>query len=232
MTRDKPMLKHACLKQSLQRIGCLAVVFIFSTCSFAAENSEEAQQQLEAVSAAIGDIETWLGEAAERYSAEQESLRDTELALAEVNQSISTLTADVEIQRSELIELQARQSALNDLLAEQSDTLSEIIRATYISGDDGFLKTLLNQEDASEADRMLHYARVLSDYQQAQIAAYQANLNELDEVTVDLTNSLEALNSQQRALESEQQELKRKIKQKGWRVPGVCTLMTSNAGCR
>jgi len=71
-----------------------------------------------------------------------------------------------------LQELQLQQQTLNREQQEQAELLSQIIRASYMTDESQFLKTLLNQEDPSSAGRMMQYTRIFSSYQREQLQNY------------------------------------------------------------
>lgn len=180
----------------------LLSAFLTST-GFAAEEIELTQQELDSVNSAISDIQSWLVDASSRQTAAETQLREAELEVTRVSHSIAQIESVVATKQSELVALQEQQTQVNNRLETDRDLLRQAIRIAYLTNDQSFLKTLLNQEDIGESSRMLHYSRVFSDTQLARINSYRNALVELEQVNQSLTVTLNELNEQQLALQNE-----------------------------
>lgn len=170
---------------------------------YAAENSERTRQELAAVSNAIGEIQTWLIEAQATQSQEAANL-----ALAE--QKISSISNSVEANRRELSETESEMNALSNQLsrleAEKkalNNLLAQAIRTAYMTGNQSALKLLLNQEDFSQSARLLHYHRVFTESQLANIASFEKTLDELAVVNEKLESVALQLGNQRIELNEE-----------------------------
>ncbi len=104
-------------------------------------------------------------------------------------------------------ELQLQQQTLNREQQEQAELLSQIIRASYMTDESQFLKTLLNQEDPSSAGRMMQYTRIFSSYQREQLQNYQSTLASLDTLSAEVTEELGSLSENQTLLLAERARL-------------------------
>ena len=157
----------------------LSLFFILvGNISLAAEQSgtsqqQEAQQNLQAVSSAIDEIQSWLENANRRQSEEEQNLREAELEFSSLNQSLTATENSITESESEIATLNAEQMRFESEKSEQEENLRSLIRRAYLSGEQGFLKLLLNQEDLSKSARMLHYYRVFSESQVKQIEEFE-----------------------------------------------------------
>ena len=170
---------------------------------FSAENSEQAQQELEATAVAIHAIESWLTEANSRQSDEEQNLMQAELELAAASQSILALQSQIDETEADLAELQIRQESLAQAKAAQNQILGQTLRAAYMSGNQNLLKMLLNQEDISRSSRMLHYYRVFSEAQLASIESYRQVIAQSNEVNQSLETRLVDLSQQRNRFSSQ-----------------------------
>jgi len=115
------------------------------------------EAQLAQLNAAIADIETWLNSAANNRSALETQLREN-------TQEIDRLSAQVTQNRAAITGLQAQLSTLSQHSAAleldksaQEALIEQAVRAAYVSGQEPYLKLLLNQQDPARSARMLNY---------------------------------------------------------------------------
>jgi murein hydrolase activator len=191
----------------LARFFLLSVFISIASLVLAAENAEQAQEDLDAINSAISDISNWLQEASSRQSSAEQQLEAAALEVTQVTQAMTSLENTIAEKQNELIDLQTRQSSITEEISEQQTLLQQAIRVAYITNDQSFLKMLLNQEDFSESSRMLYYSRVFSEAQTAKIENYQASLIELAEVNDNLSMTLAGLNEEQTQLQLQSAEL-------------------------
>jgi murein hydrolase activator len=180
----------------------LSLFFILvGNISLAAEQSgtsqqQEAQQNLQAVSSAIDEIQSWLENANRRQSEEEQNLREAELEFSSLNQSLTATENSITESESEIATLNAEQMRFESEKSEQEENLRSLIRRAYLSGEQGFLKLLLNQEDLSKSARMLHYYRVFSESQVKQIEEFERLIEELADTNRQLEIEVASLSDQ------------------------------------
>lgn len=173
----------------------------FSTRSFAAENRDQAQQELEAVDTAIEEIQSWLLDAHEKQSREEKNLQEAEKEIAAVSHSVSTIQENLSQTESQLDLLRNRSAQLESDKTGQGEILAQAIRTAYMAGEQSPIKLLLSQEDISEGARMLYYYRLFSESQVEKIEAFQNTLDEIAEVDRDLEGKADELSTQQNQLQ-------------------------------
>ncbi len=193
------------------KLAALMLLAFLASSLAAQDEASRARGELQAVSSAIAEIESWLDDANQQQSAAQQRLREAELAISELQQAIENVETDIASSEAELAELRSEQGRLEQQRQSQEDLLGEILRAAYISGEHNQLKLLLSGQGPSESARMLHYSAVLSEYQLARIAEFRQTLTSLETVAQQLDESVQNLQSQrqQLALQSEQLNLAR-----------------------
>lgn len=177
------------------------------TATLLAQDREQTREELEAVTAAITEVEQWLDEANRRHSTEQERLREAELEISALQQSINALQADIESSNEELRSLRSRRQSLRQEKTAEETILADALVAAWKTGEHSTLKLLLNGGSPSESARLLHYAGVLTRYQLSRIESYQNTIAELSDVEVQLNTELEHLEQQQSQLQQQSQQL-------------------------
>lgn len=173
----------------------------------AAESRPQPQAELEAVTAAIADIESWLETANSNYSREEQNLRDAETRLSDATQEVAALERALTTAQTDIEALEVRRRTLEDARSIQSAQLGDILRAAYMAGDQNLLKLLLNEEDPNRSGRLLHYYRRYSESQLDALRAFQTTLDELDGIGRDLEQKSLELTQQQQRLQTQQADL-------------------------
>lgn len=213
-------------------IVCIGIMSLtHPAITMAAESPEQnkTQVQLEAVAAAISDIESWLNSANEQHSEELERLREAEVAHSAAITASTAVAERVAALRVESASLQREQESLLNLKAEQEEILAVLLRAAYMSGDSLALKLLLNGEDLSEGSRMLSYARYLSEYQLDKIENYQLTLDQLTIVEANRESTLNELESRLQELQQEQSALEQLQAERSQAVNALARSITSRS---
>ena len=173
----------------------------------AADNSEEAQQELAAVFNAIGEIQSWLSEANSTQSIEIQNLQQADLQISKLSQSVTETQTALAETESEISSLSREADKLSSEKTAQSKILEQAIRTAYIAGNHGAIELLLNQEDISKSARMLHYHRIFTQAQLDSIASFQETLDEVQTVNQQLESNVTDLETEQLTLSNSLQSL-------------------------
>lgn len=149
-----------------------------------AQHSSFAQQappeeQLAQLNVAIADIETWLNSAANNRSALEKQLRESTQKIDGIRTQITDNQTAIALLQTQLKELNLRSVALSADKAAQEELIKQAVRASYISGQEPYLKLLLNQQDPARSARMLHYFESFNRERLARVERFRETLNEL-----------------------------------------------------
>lgn len=170
-----------------------------------------AEQQLQAVSEAISQIQRWLQTTRAQRSVEEQALLESSQQLNMLRQQMLSNQRQLSVLESELTRLTAEQDVMLADSEQQRSQIASTLVASYLSGSDSQLKLLLNQQDPAIARRMLVYFEAFNQQRIAHIIRWRDTLAELaanretllttaDQLS-DLNNSLQR---QQITLESQQ----------------------------
>ena len=186
----------------LLSLGLWACAGVFA----AAQEREQAERDLAAVSAAIADIQAWLQQATTRETEQESALRETQLALSDAQQALAEQTQALAAARAEQQSLQQQSRELLASKREQEQVLAALLRRTYINRKDNALKSLLNAESLSEGARQLQYTRYLSEFQLDRIENFNATLSEVAALDAEVAQNLGLMaRQQQRAIRLEKE---------------------------
>lgn len=193
----------------MKRPLTLALVFCVLCSANLLHSAQEPppEEQLEQLNAAIASIETWLNSASNNRSSLERELRAN-------TQAIETIAGTIDDNRSAIDALESQQRVLNsrrdELEAEkqaQYTVIAQALRASYVSGQESYLKLLLNQEDPSLSARMLRYFNDFNRERLGRIDAFRVTLAEIETTRVQLITTSAELGTRQDALESQRLSL-------------------------
>jgi len=158
------------------------------------------EEQLQALNVAIERIEDWLHTASSNRS-------ELETELRRVNAQIETSTRASAESREAISELENRLltlkrqvAELETARAEQETLIRQALRAAYMSGQDSYIKLLLNQEDPALSARMLTYYANFNAARLARIETFRSTLIQLETSQQELSTASERLREQEQAL--------------------------------
>lgn len=190
-----------------RRIKALLATTVFASCigflgshAQTAQEEAQAQQNLEAVASAIEGVRSWLDEANRDRSREEQALRTAELELTRLADATRKTRSDVASIRDELKQLELQSEQLYTAKVEQMGVINKLVRAAYMRGEPGFLKSMFGSQDLHGLRRTLHYTSKLSEFQLQKISQFETTLNEIAEAEILVERKLDALNEQDAVL--------------------------------
>ena len=140
----------------------------------------EAESRLQEVLASIAELQEQLADARQEHGAEQQRLRETDLAIQETNQRYRALEASKKERGKELAELETQRADYLAGLDQRLAQLAEQVRASYRAGQQSRIRLVLNQDDPTRIGRMLAYYDYLNQAQVAKIQGLKEAVTELD----------------------------------------------------
>jgi septal ring factor EnvC (AmiA/AmiB activator) len=184
-----------------------------ATAALAASAQAKAKEaELQRLRHAIQELSDNLGTLRSQHKDERTKLRTLNQKISKLNQSLQ----DLEDQRRQLADhlnrLQAQRQASQKQLARQHQTLSQLLRAAYLLGQQSPLKILLNATEPATLERSLRYY----DYFYRSRAEHIADINK---TLVNLNNLEQSIHSKQHELDTlvDRQQAKRVTLQKSRR---------------
>lgn len=142
----------------------------------AANNGQQAQQELESVGAAIEGIRSWLNTANQTISAEESLLRQANNDLTVLSNRTDDTRIKIQQAQDELGTLELEVQRLSLLKTEQATILNQLIKAAYIRGGPNLLKNFFSQDGQDtlgDSARMLHYTLKFSETQLQKINDFE-----------------------------------------------------------
>ncbi len=178
------------------------------------------EQRLVELQKEIQQLQQWLNSAKDEYSQLDQALRQSDIAISDINRQIEATRAQLHEEQQRLKKLRLEQGQLQQLQQQHRQYLIEQIQAAHKMGEQSPIKLLLHQDDPQQAQRTMRY---FAYFNEARVERIRFILNELDrlnrltEIIVaqeqQLRNTEATLVRQSRQRQTQQQEQQRLLAQ-------------------
>jgi murein hydrolase activator len=164
---------------------CKALLLVGLTAGTAAPAQDrveqsQARQKLELLRSRIGDLTTRLADELKRRDQLAARARDADLAIPEKRKALEAVQLQRQAAEKRRAQLAQEQARTQKDLDQQRVELGRQLRASYMIGRERQLQLLLNQQNPSQAGRMLAYYGYFGRLQMAQIQAIERELARMD----------------------------------------------------
>ena len=161
---------------------------------------EDREVELETLRTQIRGVQQEISAARGQVDAYRAELKEQEVAIARVTESLDAIERNIAAQVETLEKLRREREEQAALLEEERALLADQVRAAYITGRHDFLKLILNQEDPELAGRMMAYHDYYNRARVRRISEVQVSIRNLarleDSIGVE-TAKLESLRARQ-----------------------------------
>lgn len=171
-----------------------------------ADQRAETRQQLDQAAKDVAELKKLLLQLQEEKSGVQADLKKTETEMGGLEQQVKDLQQELKKSEEEIQRLDGEKK-LQAARAEQQRLIGIQARAAYQSGQQEYLKLLLNQQHPEKFARTLTYYDYLSKARLEQLSAFNETLRQLANVEHDITAQQDHLNEQKAALEGRREQL-------------------------
>jgi septal ring factor EnvC (AmiA/AmiB activator) len=168
--------------KNLERLGTLLLLLVLAPMPsvlwadgdphLTASQLKKLRERIESIQ---GEIRTMRGQ----HDRAEAELRKTETRISQLNRSIRKLDGEIAAQQAELKEIGHKMRGQNRRLAQNNQALREQVRSAYISGQEAYIKLLLNQRDPQQLGRMLVYYDYITRARVDEIDTVRQSLDEL-----------------------------------------------------
>lgn len=172
-----------------------------------ADQRAETRQQLDQATKDVAELKKLLLQLQEEKSGVQADLKKTETEMGDLEQQVKDLQQELKKSEEEIQRLDGEKKKLQAARAEQQRLIGIQARAAYQSGQQEYLKLLLNQQHPEKFARTLTYYDYLSKARLEQLSAFNETLRQLANVEHDITAQQDHLNEQKAALEGRREQL-------------------------
>lgn len=182
-------------------------LLLFIAAAPASAQTEADPAELERINAAIVRVQAELAERRSERSTVATDIEAAEKGILDNQRQVDAVRLELEELQQELQELRARQQALDTATVAQRELIGTYARSAWMSGNEEYLKLVLNQEDPRMSARMLRYYGYLSTARAEKLTAFQTTLDEVARIAADIEAAAVALEQQQQTLTARQLSL-------------------------
>jgi septal ring factor EnvC (AmiA/AmiB activator) len=176
---------------------------LFLTSQVLAQNAAT-PEELERINSAIAKIQTEVANTRNQRGALTTEIQQSEQSIQAVIRQIEEINALVADKELKLPELEKQATDLEQSVAQQQQLIGSYLRSAWISGNQGYLKLLLSQQNPQQSARMLRYYQYLNNARAARITAYKQTLENLNLVKASISGTTEELQQKQQELREQQ----------------------------
>jgi septal ring factor EnvC (AmiA/AmiB activator) len=138
--------------------------------------------QLKQLRSRIDTIQGEIQQMRGQHDRAEAELRKTEKRISDLTRSIRKLDQELQAQGAELVQIGQQMHGQTRRLAQNNRALQEQVRAAYISGQEAYIKLLLNQRDPQQLGRMLVYYDYINRARVGEIDTVKQSLDELKQL--------------------------------------------------
>ncbi len=174
------LMRSARCHSRVARWGFLLLLALALPFQPALASDNVSPQKLEALKKRIHAINHWLDQAQASRSSLENSVRDLEKKIGELNSQLHQLQQKAQGLRDRLNQLDQKQAAIKARLESRRKSLEAQLRAAWMQGSSPAIKVLLNQENPQRLARTMTYYRYLSQDNIKSLEHYNDLLARLD----------------------------------------------------
>lgn len=172
-----------------------------------ADQRAETRQQLDQAAKDITELKKLLQQLQQEKSGVQADLKKTETEMGDLEQQVKDLEQELKDSESEIQRLDGEKKKLQDARAEQQRLIGIQARAAYQSGQQEYLKLLLNQQHPEKFARTLTYYDYLSQARLEQLNTFNETLRQLANVEREIGEHNAQLTEQKASLDERREQL-------------------------
>ncbi len=138
------------------------------------------EQRLNQVEKEILAIDRWFAEQKKLKQGWSAELKEADLEIQRLKRKIRVTNKNLDSSNGLLVELEAKQSELEDKKIKLFDSLSKHLRSAYKLQKSSPLKRLLEGESIDQFDQMIRFNRYLTTATKKMLAEYQQSLKDIE----------------------------------------------------
>ncbi|GBE07959.1 murein hydrolase activator EnvC precursor [bacterium BMS3Abin11] len=123
----------------------------------------EKKAELAELKIKIAALQEVMQERQSKLQKEDAVLKDVDIRISDINSNLRDLDGRKQSLHTELSDLQTKKTETVTSLQAEQQILAQQLRSAYVSGHEGYIKLIMNQQDPAVVSRMLVYYRYLTE---------------------------------------------------------------------
>ncbi len=184
------------------------LICLLSFCLMPVVGLADVSQDISTIDAKISEVKQSLDDARGERMLLEHKLRKSELLISQIALNLHNIQHALKIQKRALDKLNLQKLNDEERLNEEQGILNNQIRSAYMLGDQNSVKTLLNQEDASNISRMSHYFYYFNKQRIETIKSLSITLTQLKQTEISIEEQTATLKNLQAVQQQKQDDLR------------------------
>ena len=192
----------------------LLVLFLPLQDAGAGPKAEASKQQLDQLHDRIEALKQELDSSQEAHAEAADALKESEQAISEANRKLYELSQQHKQNHDTLQSLQQQKNGLEDTIHQQQQLLSSQLYQQYLRGQQGYIQTVLQQQNPSAIARQLQYFSYISRARAKLIESMRRNLGQVAKLNEQTASTLQKITKLKNEQEVERNELQSQKKER------------------
>ncbi|MEH6500954.1 MAG: hypothetical protein V7751_16330, partial [Pseudoalteromonas distincta] len=192
----------------------LALTLIFAVGALGAaplaaqeKDSREARAELKQTEAEIAQLKALLDNFKQEMSGLESDLKKSESEIGRLRRESQEIEKQIKEGETRLLDLRTQAADLQVALTEQEKQIARQIKTAYMTGDQDYLKLVLNQDDPARVARMMRYYEYVSRARVTEMSRYTDTLEQVRIASASIAEQQAALHVDREKLVANQQGL-------------------------
>ena len=194
---------HHCLNTCLLACGLL----VAPLCAQSANPPAPSKQELQDIKNKIEALRNELNASQSAHKEAADGLKQSETAISEANRKLYTLQQQHRQSEIKLKQLTKKKSNLETKVDKQKQLLGVQLYRQYVVGRPSFLQVALQQDNANDLSRELHYFSYIAKARAGSIQSLSHNITQVAELNKETASSLSEISTLKSQQEQEKQAL-------------------------
>lgn len=153
-------------------------------------DSVQTQQQLDDVTAKIEALRQAIKTTQRKESDTEKALRTSKTAISSTRKRLREVNSAIEDATQDVDNLNHQRKELLAAKRHQQNAIERDLRAAFRSGQEEYIKLLLNQQDPAKLARIMNYYKYLNRARQQRLQSFNATLTDINDNRLSLDTAL------------------------------------------
>ena len=186
--------------------------------TYAAESASQAD--LKKINSAIQQVQNRIKTTSTQRSSVHSEITKSEQEISRLNSEISSISTQIDTEEDTLRTFKQQSAELEKSKIQQQTLIGQYLRSAYQTGQQEYLKLLLNQQSIEESARIMQYYKYFNQARAEKVSTFNATItklallqNDIKASSAQLLTSRSQLNEQQNQLSNSQSNRQNLLKE-------------------
>lgn len=185
------------------------------------KDSRETRAELKQTEQEIARLKALLDDFKQEMSGIESDLKKSESEIGRLRRESQEIEQHIKEGETSLLDLRKQALALQEAVSEQEVQIARQIKAAYMTGQQDYLKLVLNQDDPARVARMMRYYEYVNRARVTEMSRYTDTLEQLRIASASIADQQMALRRDREQMAANQQQLQTEQASRGKLLAGL-----------